>query len=221
MDNIKEICNFFNKYPTSYLEILSGLLLLLFCILYLKTLIKYDIYLVVYSVSVFIYEISANYLAIKGQNNHIIFLIFFLLETILFSFFYFNKIVNKKFRIIIVLLAVLSSFFFIKNIISGQNMDDVSGTVQSLSFIVMSLLCYYYILSSLAIKKLTNSPLFWINSGVFIYFSGKFFVSLYLTKVLSASDLSLSYIWDIMSFMLIIFRVFLSIGFFNTKHSVQ
>ncbi len=78
------------------------------------------------------------------------------------------------------------------------------------SFIVLFFaLCYFYItISELTIKRLENEPLFWLNLGVFIYFSGSLFIFLF-SNYYKSSNQALFTLWGIHA----IFNIFLNISY--------
>jgi hypothetical protein len=56
---------------------------------------------------------------------------------------------------------------------NGLNeMDSFSVTVESSIFILCSIFSFFYIMRKLIFENILESPFFWINSGILIYFSG-------------------------------------------------
>jgi len=80
------------------------------------------------------------------------------------------------------------------------------------SFIVLFFaLCFFYItISELTIKRLDKEPLFWLNLGVFIYFSGSLFIFLF-SNYFKSSNQALFTLWGIHA----IFNIFL-----NTSYTI-
>ncbi len=206
--------------PFDFLALISCIFPILSCCIYFNTIWENSKIIVFYVALIFFLEIIGGYYSAHKYNNHIIYLLFYFFETLCLFIFYQNSIkfnkINQyfKFITIVVLLGI------VYNIInSSSQLNDYSTTIQSLGFLIIALLSYYYLLFIQKVYKLSNSSLFWINSGVFIYFAGSFFVSLFNTKILSSKDLSLSYLYDIVAIPLIIFRLFLAIGISKIKYN--
>ncbi len=200
------------EHPFTLIALISGFLPLIFCLFNFKKIWESNKVLFLYAVSIFLLETIGNYFSALSKNNHNIYLIFYLVESIFLVVYYNFKIKFNYYTIISFSILGIVILGFILNLIDPNNlMNNYSGTIQSLGFIVISLVNFYIILSSLNIQKLTESTLFWINSGSFFYFSGKFFVSLFMINILDKSKPDLDY-WDIVTFVLLFYRILFCIG---------
>lgn len=215
MEHIK---NYFlylaNEHPIGILDIISGFIPIIFSIIFYKSVLKNNASLFYYSCIIFLFVIISNIYATYSLNNHDIYLFFYLIESG-FLFYYFKKIIGEKsYKLICNILFLINSLFFLGNIFSEIDlMDDVSSTIQSFFFIFISIVNYYFILVKLKIEKLTSSSFFWINTATFIYFTAKFFVSLYLIEILgnNHNDDLVNY-WGIVSAGVVIQRILISLG---------
>lgn len=199
------------KNQFALIELVSGVIPILFCIKYLNFSNKKYLPIYIYSITIFFFEIANNCYSAYSKNNHDIYLIFYLVETALLFWFFSKEIENSKYTKLLIVFFILVSIFLINNIYSTFNlMDDFSSSFQAIVFILITLINYYIILSKLITVYLYKSVLFWINTGVFIYFSGKFFVSLFLFEINSKNDLP-NY-WNIVSVLLVLNRILIAIG---------
>lgn len=132
----------------------------------------------------FAFRINPNYFF----NSYVI--IEFVLITMVY-YFAFNKAFTKRF----VLISVIFLSFAFWNLFSFQKLAINSYTMTIVAFIFMSysVFYFYWLLKELPTSKLQRLPMFWINTSVLVFFSGKLFVvvfTAYLVEVLN-SDLKL------------------------------
>jgi hypothetical protein len=212
-----------NNSPEMFLDLLSASIPFIFSIYYSKSLVGKYLPLIIYSISIFLFEIINNVFAAHSINNHDIYLGFYLLETALLSWYFIAEIQKKTYTIILILISILVTIALIYNIFSEINlMNDFASTIQALAFISIALINYYHILSKSTIKSLINSPFFWVNSGIFIYFSGKLFVSMYIFEMMNIKSPDNLYIlWKIVPSVLFFERLFLAIAIKKTKPTVN
>ena len=202
------------------LDVFGALILAITAIYFVKRLQNHFKAIFFYSIFSFLFEIIANYYAANRWNNHLIFIIFFLIETFLISYFYFKYFKKMSEKRIIVFISIIIFAFMLLNLLNSKNeLDDIASSVQSIGFIAFSLLCYYNILSNQEIKNLLEASIFWINTAIIIYFSGKFFVFLFITKVLDQDDTSLGDFWYIITYLLFIFRLILTYAITKIKYN--
>jgi len=104
-------------------------------------------------------------------------------------------------------------------------MDNISSAVESIMLMLYSLLGFYYQITRPMYSNILRTPLFWFNTAILIYFSGDLFLFIF-TNYVRSHLASFSYaLWDIHSFVNILFYILVSIGFWKTKslgdHSVK
>jgi hypothetical protein len=213
MDLILQFIDFLKGYPYALLEFVSGFLITLVAIIYRKKTWDYSKPLFVYLLLFFPFELINNFLSSGGNDNHFVYLYFYLLESILLVWYYYENISLKLFKIlgtsILLVIVIAISYNIYQNI---RLMNDYSGSLQSLGLLIITLICYYDILLTGKIKSLFKSTLFWINSGNLVYFSGKFFIFLFILDVLSRDVNELEGFWKIVTYLLILHRFMLSLG---------
>lgn len=169
--------------------------------------------LVIYVFLILLLELIGNYYAAHSWNNHLFYIVFYFLESICLYLYFKNTISNSFINKIHFVILILVLFALLFNAINNHDqINDYSGSIQSIGFICISLVSYYYILAQTNIKNLFESAFFWINTGSFIYFSGVLFVFLFITKIMAENNDGMVKYYDIFSALVIVFRIFLAIG---------
>lgn len=219
MNKVKDfLFGYLWENPLLLSEMVSGILpfiTALFCIKYLK---KNESLLLVYASAILFLEFTAFFTSAFSQNNHLIYLIFYFIEILIVAIYSYNatKVFGfKNYYIIITLLALLP--ITINIIWSNDAMDKNLLTVVSLAPIAFALLSYYAILKEMKIQSLKNSVIFWFSTANMIYFSGRFFVFLFLNQILSEKDISIRYLWQIVSLLLITQRLLFCKAIWQTR----
>jgi hypothetical protein len=199
------------------LEIFSASFVLLAVIVFHKKLnnINYRLF-TPYSILIITTEIIVTFLAIKGKNNHKIYLIFYLIEAIMISYYYINMVSSKKFNWFVGIVNSLIVLFVWINF-NEEVMNNYAISTLSLCMIVMCVFVYYIILSELKIQKLSNSVLFWFNTANIIYFSGRFFVFLFISQILDTNN-ELGELWQIASIAIILQRILMTVAISKAKY---
>lgn len=209
-----------NKLPHILFEFLSGFIPILFAIFYSKYFYFKKKILLIYAIFIIVFELINNIYSAFSLNNHDIYLISYIIETGILLFYFNNEINEKMYSYVCSTLFILISMFLIINIFSEVDlMNDLSSSFQSLVLILLTLINYYYLLFKFKINNLKNYTFFWINTATFLYFAGKFFVSLYLLEIFGNinNDDLLNY-WGIVSIFLIINRILISVGISKLKY---
>lgn len=83
---------------------------------------------------------------------------------------------NSKILLISVILIYLCLFSAEILLGSKVELNSYSLTFTSLLFIVISVRCFYLLMRDLPTDKIQRLPMFWINTGVLIYFAGGLFL---------------------------------------------
>ncbi|WP_296623473.1 hypothetical protein [Marivirga sp.] len=128
-------------------------------------------------------DITLKYL-IEGRN-YIYILIYILIETLLFLYFFYELLKKRGILVLIMLLFFLITFvleLFFKNPV--YDLFTFSLTIRCLIFIILSLYYFYQIYTLEADIFKTEAPQFWYNVGILIYFSLAFFPFLLATEIL-------------------------------------
>lgn len=176
---------------------------------------KAILYLVLLS---FFTEIVAEWVLYNDGNQNLVYFIFtlteFLLLTYVFAWGIFPFLSLHFFKRI-------SLFFFLYVIvdmiwISGlQQFNNYSTAVESLIVIFYALTFFYKTLQELKIRYLEREPLFWISTGVLLYFSSSLFIFLF-TNYVNSSERALFIIWGIHGIFSLGLNLFYSIALWVT-----
>lgn len=95
--------------------------------------------------------------------------------------------------------------------LSGINQfNNYSTAIEGLLLIFFSIVFFYKTLKELKIRDLEKEPLFWISTGVLLYFSGSLFIFLF-TNYVNSSNTALLIIWGIHAIFRILLNLFYSI----------
>ena len=166
-------------------------------------------------------ELVQGFKARKYINIYYLVHLYTILEFILITMFYgrFFRVYFNPLPFYITIPLLLGVAFYDYNVDGLKNFDGFTTSAESIFLIGFSMFFFYYALKHLLIEdKLVNSPVFWINTAVLIYFSGNLFMFSF-NNYLMQTDPSKRYIlWGtIHSFFNIMFNLFIAIGFWKTK----
>lgn len=159
------------------------------------------------------------------RRNHlptaILFHIYTVLEFCVLALLYkhlFHKERIKKNINIVILLFFVFKILDISFFTSIQESDTLAMTLESVVMITFGILYFDQVLREMVIPNLEKHPVFWINSGILIYFSGSLFLFLFSDFIFSFSG-QISYwsFWSIHSLLTIIKYTLFSIGLWLQK----
>ena len=119
-------------------------------------------------------------------------------------------------------LWMISMFviFSIGNSIWIQNIytfNTYSRSLEALVFIIVSLLTFRQFLRELNQESLQQDPVFWVNAGFLIYFSGSLFLFILSNYILPMTRSANLHIWAFHSFLSIVLYCLISIGLWKAK----
>lgn len=143
-------------------------------------------------------------LVIKIENNHPFLYLSIIINVVFYTIIYYRSFqitALKKFTIFAgttVLTAILI-FIFKYNIWSYPSWEN---TMLCFYMIVVSLLYFYQIFQRQEFIEIEKQPLFWINSGVLVYFSFTIFLYMLLDKIQIQDFLIINAITNIISNLL-------------------
>lgn len=162
----------------------------------------------------FITEVIANLLWYQFINNLAVYNSYALVNfNLLFLLYYYQfGSKTKKFmvfvQILFNILAVLNTLFLQKISIFNSNLT----TSAALVLIACALAYFYKLLKEIKYQKLEKNPLFWINSGVILYYSGSLILFL-LGNVLAYPSLEVALAaWGLNSFFNLLLNTAYSIA---------
>lgn len=154
----------------------------------------------------------------KWSNNMYVFHIYTVVEFIFISLFYIKFISPSRFiiviRILIFLFIGIAAFDYFKE---KNTMDDLSTTIESILFMLYSIVGFYTLLQNPVQYRVVDIPFFWFNTAILLYFAGNLFLFIFSSYIERHSHRVFSEVWAIHSIMNIIFYVLISIGFWKTK----
>jgi drug/metabolite transporter superfamily protein YnfA len=128
---------------------------------------------------------------------------------------YFNTLSSKYNKIIIyfagaILLFVIVNALFIEGI---NNFPSRSFAACGILFIICSLLYFYQMINNQEAIYIEKQAMFWINSGIFIYFSGNIFLFM-LQNIMTTNTNYALYYNVIHTIINVVANVLYSIGLF-------
>ncbi len=206
------------KYPILFFEVFSGLIPILIASIRFKYYFKINKFLVIYAILIFLLEFVTSLMAVFSLNNHKVYLIFYILETIVLYMLYKNIDQSKKMNYMLI-LVLISNVIVVLNIFNNNVINDFSGSIQSITLILIIIMSFFYILNNLTYNNLFDSFIFWLNIGNLTYFSGKLFVFTIMSKVQGYnSNPELNKLWSIVAILLIFQRFMIGVGIFKLKN---
>jgi hypothetical protein len=141
-----------------------------------------------------------SWLAIKGINNQLFINIFTLVELTLFGW-VFHKVFESRGMKTLITFGVLACVAF--TVINLFFLQGFSMALESMLLTVLALLFYYKTFREERVQRLERYPLFWLSSGVLLFFAGNLFVFLFSSYVLTDSPNALVAEWSIHSVLYI------------------
>lgn len=159
-------------------------------------------------------EIIALWVIHQGGYQHLVYRIFTILEFSLLTYIFaqgikpfFTEFFFKG-AVIFFFLFVLADMIWISGIVQ---FNSYSTAIEGLILIFFSLIFFYKTLQELQIQHLEREPLFWISTGVLLYFASSLFIFLF-TNYINSSTRSLFIIWGIHGIFSILLNIFYSIA---------
>ena len=141
----------------------------------------------IYVITVAITELLTGALGQFEINNHPVLHIFVIVEFAILSIAYYWAIHNLLAQRIVVfgiICFTCFSLYYTISVSSIYKFNSIPRTVESIYFIGLTFYFFLWIVQNSSAKSITMEPMFWINSGVLIYFAGSVILYL-LTDVVS------------------------------------
>jgi hypothetical protein len=139
-----------------------------------------------------------------------------ILQFILLCLIFSNHFINIKTRNLLIVLFILFLVFAFINLffIEGFSMRNTNlRTVSSISFIILSIYYFKYLLIEQPVDNILEFPMFWVNSAILIYFSGNIF--LYAANNFISSQKIYLYYYLIHDMLNIVKNIFFGIAFIS------
>lgn len=167
---------------------------------------------------------SAYILYQNRTNNMYLLHIYTVLEYALWSIFYYQLFEKKVAKKIIVSMLLLFVIFSITNTIYWQSLEmfnSYSRSVESAFLLCFAIAWFYKVFVDSKIIKLESHPVFWINSGVLVYFSGSFLLFITNNFLVHISRQQFFEAWALHGLFLIIHYLFIAIGIWLITYKKQ
>lgn len=203
----------------STLSSLSVLIPLVFALFHFKKagyLFKPIIFLLLISLIIEVINIVMVY---NNINNMLVFNIYGLLEALLITEFY-KRFFNQFHQSIIhlILMSLFTVLFIYNTFLSHKlkNIDNISTSFESITFILYPLISFYLILKNLIFENLFKTPFFWFNTAILFYFSGNLFLFTF-SSYLEQHESTYIKLYLIHSFLNVLNYLLFTIGFWKIR----
>lgn len=201
------------EYFFAYLSIFSPLLpLLTLTVRKVDSTIRWVVLFVILSfLSDLINLIIIKMDLIEG-NNYFMYKIYGFLETAVLLVFYY-KVLDKK-RLVWMLGSIFLVFYLVDVIyIEPDSFHAFGRSVQSILLIFYSLMLFLQFFQKEEDIFLDRKPVFWVNVGLMVYFSGAFFSFMLSNYLLNSPQ----YIWAFHNFSNFLKNLLIGIGIWKSR----
>jgi hypothetical protein len=156
------------------------------------------------------------------RNNLPLLHVYTICEFIMIIWFY--SIVLRGFlpaKLLVWIAAGFTVFALMNSLLlqSWYTFNTIPRSIEGLVVILLSLVCYYRMLSELKIRKMERSPIFWINTGFLFYFSGALFLFMLSNYILPLNHQLNIFIWTIHACFSIMLYLFIFLGLCNHRNA--
>jgi len=131
----------------------------------------------------------------------------------LFTFFY-QAIPGKNskwaFAIPAIIIFLFVGFTFFRHGLDGHT--SYTMALQSIAIITYSVIYYYRTMKSLPTERMSVNPMFWIISGFFLSYAGKFFVYAISRYLLDWYNDNLKILWDVHNYLSVLGNLMILAG---------
>lgn len=163
-----------------------------------------------------IVEITSYYLWYEHRNNLPLLHLYTLIEFVFLSYIYREHIASVIPRRVINAIMVLFILFSVFNSLYIQSIYHFNTYARGIEIVLIlfyAIVFVYALITRSDLTKLTRIPMFWVNTGVLLYYTTSFFVFLLSNNMLlmlpkSAVQLS----WGFHGIFLLIYHAFLSVA---------
>jgi hypothetical protein len=165
-------------------------------------------------------QLSSSYLNANKQNNLWLLHLYTPLEFACIVWFYYHVLQGfvKKSAFVwagfgFAGLSVLNSAFL-------QDTDTFNTYARSLEGILVIVFCLiwcYRTLLEMKIKQLEQDPVFWVNTGFLLYFSGNVLLFAFSNYIININHALNLYIWAFHALFSILLYFFITIGLWKAK----
>lgn len=139
---------------------------------------------------------------------------FVIVQFLLFSFFFYSSLKQKRFKYIPVLGAVVFCITAFGNL-ANKRFDSTSAALSSVLVITYCILLLYELISQPSPTFVYHNKKFWVVIAFFLYFSATLFLYLFFTAL--TNEQRFSY-WAINNFFEILKNILFSVSFIMKKY---
>ena len=157
-------------------------------------------------------------------NNMYLLHIYTVLEYALWSMFYYQLFERKFVKKVIVSLLILFVLFAVTNTLYWQSLqvyNSYSRSVEGAFLLCFAIAWFYKVFVNGKIIKLETHPVFWINAGVLVYFSGSLLLFVTNNFLVKISRQHFFEAWALHGLFLIIHYLLIAIGIWLIKYKKQ
>lgn len=163
-------------------------------------------------------DLTAFLIAFNGIHTEVLFQLYTIiiggLFFLLYSFEFRNRYIDMVLGGITSMLVIYEILFVFKWV--GDSYLD-TYTFVSVVVITVSLIFFAYTFYYLEIEKLETDFFFWINSGVLVYFSSTFFITIFTKFIIDSKSEIHHDLWIIQNISTIIFNLIIAKGIWTLK----
>lgn len=144
--------------------------------------------------------------------------VYTVLEFILIYYFYVSYYKSQYYKKALYLIPPLYFFYNFYEFMFGNvsnSFDNPSLIIESIFFIIVSLLSFVFLVKYRINELIINNPFFWVNSGILIYFSGNILLFMFY-KSIQPNDFFMLYVF-LHSALNIIYNSLLCVSFYKSK----
>lgn len=187
--------------------------------------VKFD-FGAVLKITVIVYllsDLTIYLMAEHGYNNMPVIHAFTVIEFTLLTIIY-KSVLDESVRKYLSGLIIFFAIFSIVNVIWIQDIlafNSWGRMIESFFLVILSLLWFLKIFREMVIEKLSSHPMFYINSGVLLYFAGNFFIFTYYNVMVNQFHGVMNEIWQIHSILNIIYSLMLAAAVWKMRAKYQ
>ncbi|HAS43337.1 MAG TPA: hypothetical protein DCS93_22850 [Microscillaceae bacterium] len=168
-------------------------------------------------------EVAAQIMANNGKSNLPLLHVYVIIEFVLLGWMYQFNLYKLYNRYVIPIIIILFSIFSIINSLFIQSIytfNTHNRPLSNLLLIVFAISYYYKLLKELKIRYLERNPMFWINTGILIYYSGSLFLFIFSNYIIKTRE-SWLLVWHIHSILNIFINIFYTIGLWHSQENSE
>jgi hypothetical protein len=168
-------------------------------------------------------EVITHIFYLLKLNNHFVWPFFISIEYGLIVWIYcFSLKPVLLAKVFIASIPIFTCFVFLNWIASGRiGLSVVPRFIESVVVLFLVLSFFYSTLKNLTTTHLERQPMFWLSTGLFIYFSGDIIIFIFSNYMLSYSEQFNTEVWFIHSILNIILYIFYTLAICTTPKKLN